>query len=180
MKTVPCPVALLIALVQLFLALASMGLEIWNVLINVYFGTIYAGLWCGSVFLVVAISMLCLTCCCCCKPTCCEIFSVICNIAACVFAVALIVISSILLVNPNICVLQPYYCGGNATAWLNAEISQFSFNYLDPHISASVLNEPLSDKALPLKLLIATGAAMSTTNILYITIVSFRNRCCKK
>ncbi|CAF0981416.1 unnamed protein product [Didymodactylos carnosus] len=178
MKKVPCPIAAIISLMQYLLTFACIGLEIWNVLIDIFRGTMYAGIWCGAAFFIISTTVSCL-CCCCCKPSCCEIFSVLANVISVLFAAALIIISIIFLNNLTLCVLPANVCNG--TAILSDEINQATgTNFASSIFSASIIHQPITSKILPLRLLVAAGACMAATNIIYIGIFIIRNCCCKK
>ncbi|CAF4057364.1 unnamed protein product [Rotaria sordida] len=120
-KRFPRWITAILALAQVVLTAAIIGLEFGSIYYDVAHGTIWAGFWASLVFIKTFLMMFCITCCC--RGRCCATYILILNIFSGALACVIIYFDAYFIGNLCKC-----YLGDNLCCSLHG-ISTFNSNY---------------------------------------------------
>jgi len=104
----PLPIPVLIALAQILLTAAIVGLEGGSIYYDLVHGTIWAGFWCGIIFIKTFLSMLCLICCG--RGRCCATYCLVLNLMSGALACVLIYFDQLFINNVCQCYIGSQLC----------------------------------------------------------------------
>ncbi|CAF1378502.1 unnamed protein product [Adineta steineri] len=145
--------------IQLFLWMAIIGLEVVSIYYDPGRGTVYAGIWCSSVFFVTWIAMFCYLCCG--RSAGCGIYLVIQNSINLVFAIILVIFTARFVKDPCLC----YGALCHIPNWNQIfDFDSFYGNFIYPCTSRTFEKLPI------LKILLACAALMLVSNIIFIIV----------
>ncbi|CAF1192789.1 unnamed protein product [Adineta steineri] len=149
----------LLGVFQLFLWIAILALEGVSIYYDPGRGTVYAGIWCSSVFFVTWIAMFCYLCCG--RSAGCGIYLVIQNSISLVFAIILVIFTARFVKNPCLCYGALCYIPN----WHDIyDFDSIYGNYLYLCTSRTFQKLPI------LKGLLACAALMLISNIIFIIV----------
>ncbi|CAF0999525.1 unnamed protein product [Didymodactylos carnosus] len=136
----PLPIPIILIIAQVGLTAAIVGIEIRSIYIDLVHGTIWAGFWCGIIFVKTFLAMSCFVCCG--RGRCCATYCLILNCISGILACVLIYFDQFLMNNLCKCYLGPQICCTiTGIGSFNSQLGQTAVNCTQQSIQGVYINQ---------------------------------------